>query len=151
MARKQLRGTGAAYSAGESMGADASNGLARAVDPVKNLSNLDIDSQPTIRPVLDLTDVRDGASRIGSMLNGQRVSLSSSISSAVDRASNIGSGGYIDNEVVNAINKLRSDISNMPKTENSVSFNGAVFNDDTRIGNLALNLIYEIARKEAMG
>lgn len=143
--------TDSVYKAGETMGADASDGLARALDPVKNLADFDIDTQPTIRPVLDLTDVQNGASRIGSILNGQRVSLSSSISSAVDRASSLGSGGSGDNEVVNAINRLRSDISGIPKTENNVNFNGAVFNDDTRIGQLALNLFYEIARKEAMG
>ena len=140
----------AAYSAGETMGSDASEGLARALDPIKNLANLDIDTQPTIRPVLDLTDVQNGARSIGSMLDNQRVSLNSSINSVVDRASNI-CNGYSDNEVVNAINKLRTDISGMSKTENNVNFNGATFNDDSRIGQLALNLFYEIARKEAMG
>ena len=140
----------AAYNAAKSMGADATDGLARALDPVKNLSDLNIDSQPTIRPVLDLTDVQNGASRIGSILNGQGVSLSSSISSAVDRASGIGSK-YGDNEVVNAINKLRTDISGMSKTENNLNFNGTIFNDDDRINTLMVNLLTELARKGAMG
>ena len=145
------RTTGESTSATEDMANTAINSMTDAISRLARVANSDLTLQPRIRPVIDFTEIQNGVSRINSLFDGTSISLDSAINSSANRASSIGSGGSGDNEVVNAINRLRSDISGMPKTENNVNFNGAVFNDDTRIGQLALNLFYEIARKEAMG
>lgn len=138
------------YKTSYDMGADACASLARAIKPVTDLGTLGVDDQPVIRPVLDLTDVQNGATRIGSMLNNPSMSLGSSIYSAIGGLAGIGSR-YGENDVVDAINKLRGDISKIKTTENNVSFNDVSFNDDDRINTLMIDLMNELVRKGVMG
>lgn len=55
----------------------------------------DMDMQPTIRPVLDLTDVRRGFGAVGSMASSSRISVGTSYSSAKDA-----SIGYHTNKMI---------------------------------------------------
>ena len=67
----------------------------------------DIDAQPTIRPVVDLTDVRTGANAINGMLNGaQTIGVRSNLN-AITSTMNAKLQNGSNDDVISAINKLR--------------------------------------------
>ena len=135
----------------EGVGKGAIKSMAGVMSRIGDSINTDIDVNPTITPVIDLTEVQNGITRMNSMINGRTVSMSASIDSAVDRTSSLSGSSDASSSIVDAINRLRTDISNMKTTENNLNFNGTVFNDDDRINSLMVSLLTELARKGAMG
>lgn len=57
------------YDAGTSIAASAKEGLRNAVSKIGDFIENGIDSQPTIRPLLDLSDVTEGAGRLSALLS----------------------------------------------------------------------------------
>lgn len=108
-----------------SLVADASETVADAalgaVAQVSDILASDIDVDPTIRPVMDLSDVANGAAVIGGMLNSQTMSVGMvsgklaqrslpSASKATDEASYRRTE---TNRIVSTIGELRSDVSRL--------------------------------------
>ncbi len=58
-----------AYNAGKNIAAEAKSGLSEAVSRIADWVDSDFDTQPTIRPVLDLTEVEEGAMRLNTMFS----------------------------------------------------------------------------------
>ncbi len=58
-----------AYNAGKNMASMAKTGLTEAVSQIRDWVDSDIDSQPTIRPVLDLSEVRKEAMTLDTMFS----------------------------------------------------------------------------------
>lgn len=58
-----------AYKSGSEMASAAKTGLSNAISKIKNFITDGIDTQPTIRPVLDLTNVEAGAGRLSTLLS----------------------------------------------------------------------------------
>ena len=100
------------YDAGYAVAEQAKSGLSRAISKVSALIDSGMDTQPTIRPVLDLSDVENGVGAISGMFsNGPSVGVMAnlrSISSGMDARIQNGS----NNDVVSAIDKLRKDLGN---------------------------------------
>jgi len=71
-----------ASSQAESMGTNALDTLKSAVSKIYDVISGDIDPNPTIRPVLDLTDVKNGANSITSLLGSRGIDVSSSVNNA---------------------------------------------------------------------
>ena len=61
--------TDKAYNAGAFIAKSAKEGLRNAVSKIGDFIENGIDSQPTIRPLLDLSDVTEGASRLSALLS----------------------------------------------------------------------------------
>lgn len=61
--------TDKSYDAGVSVAKSAKEGLRNAVSKIGDFIENGIDSQPTIRPLLDLSDVTDGAGRLSALLS----------------------------------------------------------------------------------
>lgn len=57
------------YEAGAEMAAAAKNGLSNAISKVRDFVEGNMDMQPTIRPVLDLSEVRSGAHMLSALLS----------------------------------------------------------------------------------
>lgn len=57
------------YEAGAEMASAAKNGLNEAISRVRDFVEGNIDTQPTIRPVLDLSEVRSGAHMLSALLS----------------------------------------------------------------------------------
>lgn len=58
-----------AYKSGSEMASAAKTGLSNAISKIKDFITDGIDTQPTIRPVLDLTNVEAGAGRLSTLLS----------------------------------------------------------------------------------
>lgn len=104
-----------------------SNSIARIAEAV----NTDIDTQPTIRPVLDLSDVRSGASSINGLFDmsptvGVMANANSIGSMMNSRQNGVGTG-----DVVSAINKLRDGLNNIGNTNYNV--NGITYSNGSEV------------------
>lgn len=68
------------YKAGTNMAAAAKNGLSNAISKIREFVDGEMEVQPTIRPVLDLSELRSGASRLTAILSrSQAMKISSSM------------------------------------------------------------------------
>lgn len=73
------------YVAGTEMAAAAKNGLSNAISKVRDFVEGNIDVQPTIRPVLDLSEVQAGAHMLSALLSKKQAM---SISAGMERKNN---------------------------------------------------------------
>ena len=96
-----------AYSAGTEMAASARTGLGKAINKINAFISSGMDAQPTIRPVLDLSDVASGAGAISEMF-GARHSVGvmanvGSISSMMNRNQN-----GANDDIISALKDLKN-------------------------------------------
>lgn len=113
--------------------------ISKAIAKVSDLMDGSLDSQPTIRPVVDLSDVEAGAGLIGDMLGltpsvGVLASVGS-ISSMMNRRNQNG----VNDDVVSAIDKLRNDLGNVGG--DTYSINGITYDDGSNISNAVKDLV----------
>lgn len=118
------------YGAGKSMGEEATNSISSALNTAINLLDSDMDTQPTIRPVLDLSEVESGAGYLNSMFNSQSIGVTSNLN-AISSDMNSRSQNGTNNDVVYAINKLRKDLGNVGGDTYNV--NGVTYDDGSNI------------------
>ena len=84
--------TDKSYDAGASVAKSAKDGLRNAVSKIGDFIENGIDSQPTIRPLLDLSDVTEGAGRLSALLSrNQAMKISAGMER--DGASVVQNGG----------------------------------------------------------
>lgn len=134
-----------AYDTSSAVADSAKNGLANAISKVRDFVESDIDSQPTIRPVLDLSDVRAGVGAIGGMLNmGSSIGVMANVG-AISSMMNSRSQNGANAEVVSAIDKLSKRLDNIGNTTYQV--NGVTYDDGSNITD-AVKTIVRAARIE---
>lgn len=99
--------------------------MGKTIKDIYAALNSDVETQPTIRPVMDLTDIQNGANEIGNMMNGYSIAGSLQLANATANAMNR-SASYANDSALNAINKLQGTLSNMlgkPSIEQNNNFN----------------------------
>ena len=102
-----------------------------------------IDAQPTISPVVDLSNARNGISALNGMLStGQTIGIRASLNDINTSMNYKNQNGDIG-EVVSAINKLRKDIGNMEHA--TYQINGITYDDGSNISD-AISTIVKAAR-----
>ena len=135
----------AIYNAGYAMGDSAYDGIKSTVSRLSDVLSSDLDVNPTIRPVLDLSDVENGANSISNMLNGTAsmniLGRVNSISQSMN--SRIQNGSF--NDVVSAIDKLRTNLSDIGG--NTYQINGMTYDDGSNIAN-TIGALYRQVRLE---
>ena len=128
----------------ESMASGAIDSTKDVISRIVDIINSDIDSQPTIRPVLDLSDVESGVGAMGGMFNMQpSIGLMSNIGSINSMMKNRQNGGNSD--VISAIKDLGKKIS--ANSGDTYSINGITYDDGSNISN-AVKSIVRAARME---
>jgi tape measure domain-containing protein len=114
--------------AGTKMADNAKEALINAVSKMSNILDSDVDVQPVITPVLDLSNVTSGAASITSLLGGtQSVGVRSNLN-AINTAMKLNQNGRND-DVVYAIDKLRKELGNL-NSGDTYSINGVYASDD---------------------
>lgn len=109
----------------------ALDGTKAAIQHVSDMMSTDADYQPTITPVLDLSNVESGAGSIASMFNSNpSIGLTGNIK-ATSILMNENSQNGMNDEVVSAINRLRKDLGNVGNT--TYSINGVTYDDGSNI------------------
>ena len=108
----------------------------KAIQKVLDIICSDMDMQPAIRPVMDLTDIQNGADAISGMLTGYAVSGSADLAGIAARGMR-GYGNQSEDDILNAISKLQktlSDILDKPSIEQNNNFS-ITGNDPREIAN----------------
>lgn len=126
------------YGAGKSMGEEATNSISSALNTAMNLINSDMDTQPTIRPVLDLSDVESGVGSLSSMFNGPSLGVAANLK-AINSGMNARNQNGTNNDVVSAINKLGRSLGNVGG--DTYNINGVTANDDSGLADAVRTII----------
>ena len=127
--------TSDAYGESYNMADEARKGLSNAISKVNDILNDDRTNQPTIRPVLDLTDIESGAGRINGLF--KNVNVGGNLNAITVGMRSKGQNGTA-NDVVSAINKLGSNIGSGGDTYN---INGITYDDQSSISEAVQILI----------
>lgn len=122
--------------ASKHMARNAIDSFSEAISGINDILSGDMDVQPTIRPVLDLSDVRSGAGAINGLL-GNGVTLGAMAN--VNAIGSLMNQNGRDTGVVDAINKLRKDLGNLGSTTYNV--NGVTYDDGSNVSNAVKDII----------
>lgn len=115
------KGRDAVSKAVDNLGSESVNKMRETLKNIGNVPDIGSDFNPTITPILDLSDVRRGARDINSLLNSQSISAAYT----TGNISNGASQNSIMNELINKINGI-SDNKQQPTTiTNHISVDGA--------------------------
>ena len=130
------------YYVTDSIGQMSKNSLDQTKNVISNIASVldtDIDTQPTIRPVVDLSDVKASSGRINGLF-GQNISLGVSANSAGVVSAMMSNNSQNGNEdIVSAINKLRKELGNVGGT--TYKIDGITYDDGSNITNAVKSLV----------
>lgn len=126
-----------AYDASERIAESAKSGLSNAISRVQSLIDGGMDGQPTIRPVLDLSEVEAGAGAIGGMF-GMRPSVGltarvGSINASIGSRQNGGNG-----DIISAIKDLGNKIGT--STGDTYNVGDVTYDDGSNVANTVRSL-----------
>ena len=130
--------TSMASDATTGMAKNATNGMRTAIDKIGDALNGDLNINPTIRPVMDLSEVTAGAHSINSMFGNPAISAMggfNSVSASMRRLQN----GFTNEDVVSAINKLRKEVGSISQPSYNIA--GINYNDDIDVSNAINTLV----------
>ena len=129
------------YDVSSEVGNRAREGLSNAVSTISSLIDSDMDTQPTIRPVLDLSEISAGANSIGSMFSDPSVGVLSNVKTiSSEMNSRIQNGRNSD--MASAINRLGNSLDK--NKGNVYNINGVTYDDGTNVSNAVRDLIRAI-------
>lgn len=127
------------YSSSSDMANSARAGLSDTISRIQNILNSDIDTQPTIRPVLDLSDITANSSKINSLFDmSPSVGVMTNIG-AISNDMNSRQNGKTNDDVISAINGLRDFLSN--KTGDTYTIGNITYDDGSEISNAVKTLV----------
>jgi predicted small secreted protein len=129
-----------AYNASEDMAGSAKDGFSRAIASVAKTIENGIDDDLTIRPVLDLSNVEEGARSIADMLgSGQSIGTMTNIN-AISTGINRNLQNRRSDEMLSAIKDLGKSLNNAGTT-NNYNVNGVSYSGDEEISNAIETLV----------
>lgn len=118
------------------MGVSAKKGLKFAISRINDFISSDIETSPTIRPVLDLSDVTSNARSLSGLLESNpAIGLTGSINTMMNRRVQNG----INEDVVSAINKLAGKLGNIGG--DSYTINGVTYDDGSNVSDAVKTLV----------
>lgn len=127
------------YRSGNDLGETAASTISGAVANISNMVNSDIDTQPTIRPVLDLSDVESGINGMGNLFaTNPSVGVLANvgnISTMMNRYRQNGGNG----DVVSAIDKLHDDF--VKSDRSTYTINGITYDDGSNIAQAVKDIV----------
>lgn len=127
------------YNASSEIGDTAAKSMTNAVSKIRDSIEGNVDSQPTIRPVLDLSDIKSGASNISEMLNmGKSIGIMGNVT-AINSMMNRRNQNGVNDDVVSAINDLKNTIS--ASSGNSYRIDNITYDDGSNVADAIESLI----------
>lgn len=125
--------------------------MGNTIKAVSDAIDSDIDAEPTIRPVMDLTEIQNGANRIEKLMSGY--GISESLDLANKAANGLNATNIQSDTTLNAINKLQKTLSgilNRPNVEQNNNFNIASNNPNEVANQVSHILQQQIERRESV-
>ena len=120
-----------AYDSSANMAGSARDGLRDTISRISDFLASGVDYNPTISPVLNLSNVRAGVKAIGGMLDmGASVGVLANLN-AINSTMNRRNQNGANDDVIRAIDRLGSGISN--QTGDTYNFNGLSYNNNAEL------------------
>lgn len=126
------------YNAGKSMGETAFDSIRSALSGMNDIIDSDMDTTPTIRPVLDLTNVKTTAGKLNGLFTDPAFTPLANLRAIGNISARNNQNGNSD-EVVRAINRLGKSLNNVGNTYNSI--NGVTYDNGSEISNAVETLV----------
>ena len=128
-----------AYGVSSKIAQSAKAGLSDAVRRIGEALDRDVELTPSIKPVLDLSEIRASAGTIDKMLGGSYYTSSIGNVSAISTMMNSRQNGKTNDDVISAINGLRDFLSN--KTGDTYTIGNITYDDGSEISNAVKTLV----------
>ena len=135
--------TGRAYDAGTDLGNGAATGLSDTISKISDAVSADMDMTPTIRPVVDLSNVNAGADAISSLFGSEYALGANPHLGAITALMNGGRRNSND-DVIAAIRDLNNSLSGMG---NTYTINGITYDEGSGVAE-AIRTITRAAKLE---
>lgn len=126
------------YNAGKSMGETAFDSIRSALSGMNDIIDSDMDTTPTIRPVLDLTNVKAATGKLNGLFTDPSFTPLANLRAIGNMSARNSQNGNSE-DVVRAINKLGKSLSNVGNTYNSI--NGVTYDNGSEISNAVETLV----------
>lgn len=134
-----VRGTKYVIAASEKMANTSINTTENALNKIASLNLDSINTDPTIRPVVDLSNVSAGADKIASMLNlNPSVGLTANLG-AINSAMNSRNQNNSNQDVINALRDVKRAITKSAKP--TYNINGITYDDGSNVSNAVSDLV----------
>ena len=114
------------------------NSTNKALNVASKVLNSDMDVNPVISPVLDLTNVENGASRLNNLLSNRTMSIAG-VSGGISKSIGSVQNGVSNEEIVSAIKDLKNGLGNTSNT--TYQINGITYDDGSNITNAVETLV----------
>ena len=126
------------YNAGKSMGETAFDSIRSALSGMNDIIDSDMDTTPTIRPVLDLTNVKAATGKLNGLFTDPSFTPLANLRAIGNMSARNSQNGNSE-DVVRAINKLGKSLGNVGNTYNNV--NGVTYDNGSEISNAVETLV----------
>jgi hypothetical protein len=128
------------YDTSWEMASNARDGLRDALGKAGALLEGGMDSEPTIRPVLDLSDIEHGVGRLNSMLGGSAsVGILANVGAINSGMGRRGQNGNF-NDVVKSVDKLGDKLDNVGNT--TYIIDGVTYDDGSSVANAMEEIVH---------
>lgn len=146
----------AAYDSGATVAENAVTGLAKTIGGIWDAIPDNMNLNPTVRPILDLSEIQNGAGQLNGLFSGQTLALAganasfsgmrlNSLDAAMARMQTINESGNA--ELIGAISSLRGDFGSLVEAISHLQLymdSGAVVGEivgkmDTRLGQITMH------------
>ena len=128
-----------AYGVGSEVAQSAKAGLADTVRRIGEALDRDIDLTPSIRPVLDLSNVRASAGALDKMLGANYSVATMGNVSAISTMMSARSQNGVNDDVISAIDRLRKDLGNI--SGDSYTINGVSYEEGSDVADAIKTLV----------
>lgn len=129
------------YKSGSNLARQSMDGIGKAMNQIGDVITNGIDPNPTIRPVVDLSNIQNGVGAINGMFNDTALGNLGGISASINRKIQNGSNA----NVIDAIKDLKRAVSNI--SGDNYSINGVTYDDGSNIAD-AIRTIAHAAKIE---
>ena len=126
---------------GSNLARQSMDGMGKAMNQIGDVITNGIDPNPTIRPVVDLSNIQNGVGAINGMFNDTALGNLGGISASINRKIQNGSNA----NVIDAIKDLKRAVSNI--SGDNYSINGVTYDDGSNIAD-AIRTIAHAAKIE---
>lgn len=126
---------------GSNLARQSMDGMGKAMNQIGDVIMNGIDPNPTIRPVVDLSNIQNGVGAINGMFNDTALGNLGGISASINRKIQNGSNA----NVIDAIKDLKQAVTNM--SGDNYSINGVTYDDGSNIAD-AIRTIAHAAKIE---
>lgn len=130
------------YNAGSELGSTTTSAISSAISAIAAGIDSDMDMQPTIRPVIDLSEVRAGAAAVNGMFTATpSVGLLANVRS-INTMMNRRNQNGVNDDVVSAINDLKKTLGET--SGDTYTFGNITYGDDSAVSKAVGDLVRAI-------